>query len=66
MGGYLVCESEPVHRNIRIVNHTFKEEAGISAHHTAGLRIIGNTSDKGKIPLKLAPTCIYPVIRDNE
>lgn len=57
---------DPVHENIRIVDNVFKEGAGISAHHTSGLTITGNSSDKDKIPLKLAPTCVDTVILDNE
>jgi hypothetical protein len=56
---------DPVHKNIRIVDNTFKEGAGISAHHTAGLTISGNRSDSGEIPLKLAPTCAGNVIENN-
>ncbi|MFT6241667.1 MAG: hypothetical protein ACJAQT_003766 [Akkermansiaceae bacterium] len=58
--------NKSVHKNIHILENIFTEGAGISAHHTAGLRIIGNTSDKGEIPIKLAPTCIYPVVQDNK
>lgn len=45
----------PVHENIRITENIFREGAGISAHHTAGLEIGGNTSPDGEIPIKLAP-----------
>ncbi|MFK7849339.1 MAG: right-handed parallel beta-helix repeat-containing protein [Akkermansiaceae bacterium] len=56
----------PVHENIRIVGNTFKEGAGISAHHAAGLQIKGNTSDDGEIPLKIAPNCVDTLIEGNQ
>jgi hypothetical protein len=59
-------DNEPVHENIRILNNTFTEGAGIAAHHVKGLEIIGNTSPDGKIPLKLAPTCTETSVRDND
>jgi len=55
-----------VHENIRIVDNVFTEGAGISAHHTSGLTITGNTSRDGEIPIKLAPTCTDVIERDNE
>jgi hypothetical protein len=49
--------AEPVHENIRIENNRFEEGAGISAHHVKGLTIRGNRTDRGPLPLHLAPGC---------
>lgn len=47
----------PYHKNIRILNNTFKEGAGIKAHHTQELFIKGNTTDGDKLPINIAPNC---------
>lgn len=56
---------EPVHENIRIIDNTFSEGAGIHGHHAAGLVISGNRTSDAKLPIKLDPASTRAVITNN-
>ncbi len=58
--------NEPVHENIRIIDNTFKEGAGIEGHHVSGLVIRGNRTDEGHLEIKLDPESTSAEIGVNE
>ena len=54
----------PPHENIAITGNHF-ERCGIEARGVAGLRIIGNTSTPGPLPVKIHPSCTGVVVEGN-
>ena len=55
---------EPIHENIRITGNHF-EGAGVNAKGARNLRITGNRSTGGPIPIVLDPSCSDTVVEDN-
>lgn len=58
--------NEPVHENIRIIDNTFTEGAGIEGHHVSGLVIRGNRTDQGDLKVKLEPESTNAAIGGND
>jgi hypothetical protein len=56
---------EPVHENIRITENHF-DRAGVNAMGARNLKIAGNRSPGGSIPIKLDPSCTATQVHDNE